>query len=67
MQPTHSFLKVNIDEAIERATVGSFRDIKILRHALLGHLGGDVLELRLKQHGEFDMNHLTASFGNLFQ
>lgn len=64
--PEAGFWERDLDAALERATVGAFKDHKILRHRLLGHLNEDVLEQRLLKLGETDMIHNTATFGNLF-
>jgi hypothetical protein len=48
--PTDTFWSHDVDAALERATTGSYRTIKILRHRLLGHLGQDALEQRLVKH-----------------
>ena len=64
--PEAEFWTTQLDRGIERATKGDLKDIKILRHRILGHLNEDVLEDRLKALGETDMMHNTPSFGKLF-
>jgi hypothetical protein len=41
------FFKKHIDAAIKRAVAGPFKDVKELRHRILGHLNEDDLERRL--------------------
>ena len=65
-RPEPEFWKTSLDFAIQRATVGEFKDIRILRHRLLGHLDEAILEQRLLDLGETDMMHWTPSFGHLF-
>lgn len=65
-QPVEEFWKTSLDVAIRRATVGEFKDIRLLRHRLLGHLDEKELEQRLQQLGETDMLHWTPSFGHIF-
>jgi hypothetical protein len=68
--PNAQFWDTEVDLALERATTGSFKDVKILRHRLLGHLDEAVLEERLRtRHGESLPNsklHSPPLFGNLF-
>jgi hypothetical protein len=64
--PEAQFWKISLDHALQRATTGEFRNEKILRHRLLGHLDENILEGRLKALGESDMLHDTPSFGHIF-
>ena len=66
-RPSDEFWKSKFDKALEQAKTGEFKDIKVLRHRLLGHLREDVLEERLKALGETDMIHSTLSFGKIFR
>jgi hypothetical protein len=66
-QPTDQFWSTHMDVAINRATAGHYRNHKVLRHRLLGHLNEDQLEVRLRTLGETDMIHWTESFGNIFR
>jgi hypothetical protein len=65
-RPTDDFWKSQLDQAIYRANHGEFKDVKILRHRILGHLNEHELEARLKALGENDMLHSTPSFGKIF-
>lgn len=65
-RPTDIFWDEHLDLALERAINGSFRERKVLRHRILGHLNEDRLEKRLRDLGETDMLHWTPSFGNIF-
>ena len=65
-RPTLEFWSTDFVAAIERANTGSFASKKFLRHRLLGHLHESVLEERLRELGETDMIHHTATFGNIF-
>lgn len=65
-RPEEAFWKTELDASIERANTGEFKDIKVLRHRILGHLDEKVLEQRLRDLGETDMIHWTPSFGHLF-
>ena len=60
--PTESFWGQDLDSALQRATTGKFKDIKILRHRILGHLGEKDLEQRL---GDSTI-HKPPMFGKLF-
>jgi len=66
-RPDEEFWKSHLHQALERATTGEFKDVKILRHRLLGHLQEDILEERLRALGETDMIHSTSSFGKIFR
>jgi hypothetical protein len=65
-RPDEDFWRRDFSAAMRRAKEGEYRDIKVLRHRLLGHLHEDQLEARLRLLGETDMIHTTASFGNVF-
>lgn len=65
-RPTDEFWKSHLDEAIHRAKHGKFKNVKILRHRILGHLNEHELEKRLQDLGETDMLHSTLSFGKIF-
>lgn len=64
--PEDDFWKEHFDLAIQRATQGTFKDKKVLRHRLLGHINEEELESRLRSLGETDMLHWTRSFGTIF-
>jgi hypothetical protein len=65
--PTEDFFEKDVEVAIQRATVGNFSNIHILRHRLLGHLGQDNLEKRLEAHMDNPQSiHQTPLFGNIF-
>lgn len=64
--PTDQFWRQDLDAAIERANHGEFKNIKVLRHRMLGHLHEHELEQRLQALGETDMLHFTPSFGKIF-
>jgi hypothetical protein len=66
VQPTLKFWETDLDAAIKRANRGEFKNEKILRHRLLGHLFESQLEKRLAALGETDMIHSTTSFGKIF-
>lgn len=66
-QPDTEFFAKHVDAAIARAVSGPFKDVKVLRHRILGHLDEDALERRLAESGETDMLHRTPSFGNIFR
>jgi hypothetical protein len=66
-RPSLSFFENNIDQAIQRAVSGEFKNEKLLRHRMLGHLGEQNLERRLENLGETDMLHWTPSFGKIFK
>ena len=66
-RPVQRFWESELDICIERARYGAFKDIKVLRHILLGHLNEDILERRLQDLGETDMIHWTPSFGKIFR
>lgn len=62
-----NFWNETLGFCIERATTGEYRNVKVLRHRLLGHLNEHLLEHRLRALGETDMLHWTPSFGHLFR
>jgi hypothetical protein len=68
--PNDDFWNTMIDQAIERATIGEFKTIKVLRHRILGHLGEGPLQDRLDQEigigGRADMVHSAPHFGRIF-
>lgn len=66
-EPTSLFWEEHFDVALHRATNGVFRDKKILRHRLLGHIAENELESRLRKLGEVDLIHWTSSFGTIFR
>ena len=65
--PEQNFWTEELDEALQRAVTGSFKNKKVLRHRLLGHINEEELESRLRALGEEDMIHRTAAFGNIFR
>ena len=65
-RPDDIFFQQHLDKAIRRANEGEYKDTRVLRHRILGHLREDVLESRLHSLGESDMIHSTSSFGNIF-
>ncbi|GKY91959.1 hypothetical protein MPSEU_000167500 [Mayamaea pseudoterrestris] len=65
--PEPVFWETQFDAAMKRATEGEFKDVKVLRHRLLGHLGEDKLEERLRALGETDMLHQSSTYGNIFR
>ena len=66
-RPSPLFFETHVDLAIQRAVSGAFKNEKLLRHRMLGHLGEDNLEQRLKSLGETDTLHWTQSFGKIFK
>lgn len=66
-RPSSLFFEEQVDQAIKRAVSGEFRDEKLLRHRMLGHMGEENLEKRLQELGETDMLHWTPSFGKIFR
>lgn len=66
MRPNPIFWEQELDAAVKRAATGSYSSARILRTQLLGHLGEDVLEAKLRALGETDMLHRTVSFGKIF-
>lgn len=66
-RPEAIFWEQHLDEALQRATTGEFKNHHVLRHRLLGHLSEDQLERRLISLGENDMLHWTPSFGAIFK
>jgi hypothetical protein len=65
-RPEQDFWDSHLDLALDRAKAGEFKDDKVLRYQLLGHLNEDVLEKRLRDLGETDMVHYSPSFGKIF-
>lgn len=59
-----SFEKL-VDDNIQLLN-GKMKNVKAVTFQIMGHLSEDVLEKKLRQLGETDMIHTTASFGNLF-
>jgi hypothetical protein len=66
-RPDADFWNTQLDEALQRAVTGEFRNRKVLRFNVLGHIAEDQLETRLQQLGETDLLHWTPSFGILFR
>ena len=66
-RPDEEFWETQLDQALERAKKGEFKDTKVLRHRLLGHLEEGRLEDRLRALGETDMIHATKTFGMIFR
>jgi len=66
-RPSSLFFDEQVDQAIKRAVSGEFRDEKLLRHRMLGHMGEENLEQRLQKLGETDTLHWTPSFGIIFR
>lgn len=64
--PTIDFWTNDFPVALQRAQTGALSSEKVLRHRLLGHLHETILEDRLRDLGETDMIHGTATFGNIF-
>jgi hypothetical protein len=64
--PEADFWTTHLNKGLDRATHGEFKDVKVLRHRILGHLNEDELEKRLVAAGETDMLHTTYSFGKIF-
>lgn len=64
--PEKEFWNEHLDLSLERAISGKFKNEKILRHRLLGHINEEELEARLRALGETDMIHWTPSFGKIF-
>ena len=56
-----------VDEGIERARYGRYKDDKILRHAIQAHRNEHILESKLKELGEVDTICSTSTYGNLFR
>jgi hypothetical protein len=65
-RPEAEFWATHLDKALHRANHGEFKNVKILRHRILGHINEDELEKRLIAAGETDMLHATSSFGKIF-
>jgi hypothetical protein len=66
-RPDADFWDTHLDEALQRAITGEFRNHKVLRFNLLGHIAEDQLETRLQTLGETDLLHWSPSFGILFR
>jgi len=66
-RPAADFFETQIDHALTRAVSGEFKDAKMLRYRMLGHLNEENLERRLQQLGETDLLHYTKSFGRIFK
>ena len=66
--PTEEFWNLHIDRALDRATHGDFRHIKVLRHRLLGHLGEQPLQDRLDRTSSSSSSsvHSAPHFGRIF-
>jgi hypothetical protein len=71
-RPDEDFWATQLNEALERAKTGKYRNVRVLRHRILGHLGEDDLERRLVALGETTQGnnasniHTGALFGNIF-
>jgi hypothetical protein len=65
--PEHLFWDTQFDMAMKRAIDGEFKETKVLRHRLLGHLDEDKLEERLRDLGETDMLHSSPSYGSIYR
>jgi hypothetical protein len=74
-RPEEEFWKTQLDEALERANTGKYRNTRVLRHRILGHLGQDDLERRLVALGgttspatiaDVSKIHTGALFGHIF-
>jgi hypothetical protein len=52
IQPTDAFWSNHLDQALDRANHGTYKEERILRHRLLGHLNGDIFEERLLREDE---------------
>ena len=71
--PDDTFFNKQVDEALDRATGnGSFANIHILRHRILGHLGEEELDKRLqllddeKSSSSSSSIHTSPLFGKIF-
>ncbi|KAL3939808.1 MAG: hypothetical protein SGBAC_005535 [Bacillariaceae sp.] len=69
--PTDEFFQQDFDAALERATVGSYSKIRILRFRFLGHLHQGVLEERLQKEellrsDDPSLLHTAPLFGKIF-
>ena len=78
--PTNEFWNIHLDLALQRASpnnkTGIYSNEKLLRHRILGHLGKDVLEQRLRKHYDdagitnYPQRHVqlfdTPIFGKIF-
>ncbi|CAJ1958244.1 unnamed protein product [Cylindrotheca closterium] len=67
--PTDEFFQKDFDIALERAMVGSYSKIRVLRHRFLGHLYQDVLEERLLKEElmpDSSSLHIAPLFGKIF-
>ena len=70
-RPDDTFWTVQLDQALNRAIHGQYKEEKVLRHRILGHLGEHILERRLQSHHgqsiqESHALHTAPVFGNLF-
>jgi hypothetical protein len=65
-RPAQDFWNHDVDAALERANTGEYKDVKILRHRILGHLGEADLEARLSKVGYSEALHAAPLFGNIF-
>jgi hypothetical protein len=69
-RPEGEFWERTIDAALQRARRtagdGGYGNVRVLRHRILGHLGEEALEARLRADGETDLIHSTPSFGKIF-
>ncbi|GAX17125.1 hypothetical protein FisN_5Hh511 [Fistulifera solaris] len=64
--PEKDFWSEHLDHSLQRATSGKFKNEKVLRHRILGHINEEELEARLRALGETDTVHWTPSFGKIF-
>lgn len=65
--PNDQFFSNDVDKALERANTGVFRNTRILRHRILGHLGEKALEKRIRAIGGAYQNvHESPLFGKIF-
>ena len=64
--PDDEFWNVHFDEALKRANEGAYKDIRILRHRILGHIRESELERRLVQLNEDPKVHEAPTFGMIF-
>jgi hypothetical protein len=63
-RPRADFWTTHLDDALERAITGDYKDIKILRHRILGE--EKEFEKRLTALGEQDVIDWTPSYGKIF-
>ena len=66
VNPNQLFWKTELDICIERANTGEYKDEKVLRHILLGHVAEEELEQRLAALGQTPKIHEAPIFGALF-